>query len=67
MDYRLLRIDSDGLTDSVLTINLPDDDLALAWGRMLGCGCAVQVWRGEICLAILTPAPGYYGTVPTQN
>lgn len=64
MDYRLLRLDDEGLVDRVMTINLRDDELALAWGRMLGCGCAVEVWRGADCLATLVPQAGYYGNLP---
>ena len=64
MEYRLLRTDPVGSIDNALTMTLPNDDLALAWGRLLGCGYSVQVWRGDTCLATLDPAAGYYGSFP---
>lgn len=67
MDYRLLRIDGHGLIDQTLTISLSDDDIAMAWGRMLGCGCTVQVWRGPTCVATILPGPGYYGSIPVVH
>ena len=55
IDYRFFKLNLGGVVDTAEVLRLPDDEAAVTHARLIGNGCAVEVWAGRRKLALIPP------------
>lgn len=67
VEYKLKRINKAGVVDEVLSINVVNDGLAFAWGRMFSLGDDVEVWRDARQLTTISSSGAYRHSKLNEN